>query len=75
MFSKPLKIKLLCISGLLLIYGLRLNSAAKRWQKIPNQSQIKLVSRISSQPYLKGSNQFITLDRFLVVTDRFPEYS
>lgn len=75
MFSNGLKIRLLCISGLLLIYGLRLNSVAKRWQKIPNQSQIKLVSRISSQPYLKDSNQFITLDRFLVVTDRFPGYS
>jgi competence protein ComEC len=54
------------------LYLLRLNSLKP--SQIPDGSQIRLVARVSSQPYLSGSKQIIRLGQFLVVTEPFPQY-
>ena len=53
-------------------YLLRLNSLKP--PQIPEGSQIRLVARVSSQPYLSGSKQLIRLGQFLVFTEPFPQY-
>jgi len=42
--------------------------------KIPEGAQIRLIARVSSQPYLSGSKQVIRLGQFLVFTQPIPEY-
>ena len=37
--------------------------------------QVRVAGKITGQPYLKGSNQILMIDRFWVQTDRFPGYS
>jgi len=41
---------------------------------IPDGSQVRILARVSSQPYLSGSKQIIRLGQFLVFTEPFPEY-
>jgi len=54
------------------VYFLRLNSLKP--PQIPDGFQIRLVARVSSQPYLSGSKQIIRLGQFLVFTEPFPQY-
>jgi len=56
----------------LLTYLLRLNSLKP--PQIPDGSQVRLVARVSSQPYLSGSKQIIRLGQFLVFTEPFSQY-
>jgi len=54
------------------VYFFRLHSL--RFPQIPDGSQVRILARISSQPYLSGSKQIIRLGQFLVFTQPFPEY-
>ncbi len=58
----------------LLLYLFRLYSALQAQPKIPQEAEIKLIARISQQPYLSGSNQIIRASQFLIKTERFPSY-
>ena len=69
---RELKIKLLFISFFFIFYLFRLYSV--RPLKIPDQAEIKVIGRVSRQPYLKASNQIITVGPFLIKTNRFPLY-
>ena len=42
--------------------------------KIPEGTTVRIVGRLSSQPYLKGSQQIINLGPVMIITDRFPGY-
>lgn len=41
---------------------------------VPDQAKIRLTGRVIQQPYLKGSNQIINVNGFLIKTNRFPTY-
>ena len=41
---------------------------------IPERQTVKIVGRVTTQPYLKGSYQIINLGNVLVRTNRFPGY-
>jgi len=56
-----LSVYLLCLSSLKL-------------PQIPDSSQIRLLARVSSQPYLSGSKQIIRLGQFLIFSEPFPQY-
>jgi len=53
-------------------YLLRLSSLKS--PQIPDGSQIRLLARVSSQPYLSGSKQIIRLGQFLIFSEPFPQY-
>lgn len=77
MFLKELKLKLRCTNFLVFVvfiafYLFRLYST--RSPDIPDLAKVKLVGRVTQQPYLKGPNQIINVNDFLVKTDRFPDY-
>lgn len=77
MFLKESKLKLRFINFLVFVvfiafYLFRLYSI--RPPDIPDLAKIKLVGRVIRQPYLKGSNQIVNVNGFLVRTDRFPTY-
>lgn len=55
------------------VYFFRL-SAFKSLPTVPDGSQVRILARVSSQPYLSGSKQVIRLGQFLVFTQPFPEY-
>lgn len=48
------------------------------WQQpdynLPVEQAVVLKGRITSQPYLKGSNQVLKVGPIWVITDRYPEY-
>ena len=70
-----LKIRLLFISLLFLsLYLFRLYSVQFRSRGIPDQARVRLVGRVSQQPYLKGSNQIMMVNGFSIRTGRFPGY-
>jgi len=56
----------------LLVYLFRFSSLKP--SQIPDGSQIRLLARVSSQPYLSVSKQIIRLGQFLVVTEPFSQY-
>lgn len=60
--------------ALISTYLLRLNAVVKSLQVIPDGSKLKVVARISQQPYLKDPYQIISLGGFLIKTGRFPGY-
>jgi competence protein ComEC len=77
MFLKESKLKLRLTNFVVFLifivfYLFRLYSI--RPPNIPDQAKIRLVGRVVRQPYLKGSNQIINVNGFLVRTDRFPTY-
>ena len=77
MFLKESKLKLRFTNFVVSIifiafYLFRLYSA--RTPDIPDEAKTRLVGRVTSQPYLKGSDQIIDVNGFSVRTDRFPTY-
>jgi len=60
------------LGAFIFFYLLRLNLLKPL--QIPEGSQIRLLARVSSQPYLSGSKQIVRLGQFLVFTHPFPEY-
>ncbi len=56
----------------LLFYFFRLNQVQE--DNIPENVPVRIVGRVSQQPYLKGSNQIIEVGPVLVQTSRFPGY-
>jgi competence protein ComEC len=81
MFMKELKMKLpfikippfLLIAVLFIpLYLLRLSQVSE--YKIPEGEKVKIVGRISQQPYHKDSYQIISLGPILITTSRFPGY-
>jgi len=75
MFMSGLKKRLLFISFFVLLYLFRLYSVQSADRKnIPDQAEVRIVARVTQQPYLKGSNQIINVNGFLIKTERFPTY-
>jgi len=42
--------------------------------QIPEKNSVKIIGRVTRQPYLKGSNQIIGLGPITIKTSRFPSY-
>lgn len=42
---------------------------------LPDGAEVRVVGKITSQPYLKGSNQILIINQFWLQTDRFPAYA
>jgi len=73
MFTKRLKMKWWLISFLFLsFYFWRLFSLPKLI--IPENQPVKIIGRVTKQPYLKGSYQIINMGPVLIRTNRFPGY-
>jgi len=54
------------------IYLFRLSRVPE--YKIPENIPVRLIGRVSQQPYLKISNQFIRVGPVLMITSRFPRF-
>jgi len=65
-------INLILLSLFISFYLFRLYSLKPL--QISDSSQVRILARISSQPYLSSSKQIIRLGQFLVFSEPFPEY-
>ncbi|MBN1263566.1 MAG: ComEC/Rec2 family competence protein [Candidatus Pacebacteria bacterium] len=64
------------ILGLIILYFavLFLRISGFKTPDYPANQTIKLTGRLSEEPYLKGSNQILTLGRIKVVTEPYPQF-
>lgn len=67
---------LLCIIliGILGSWWWRLRQVSQRWTAIPDGQLVRVRGFITSQPYQKGSKQFISLGGIAIQTEAFPRY-
>ncbi len=73
MFTTKLKMKWWFISLLFLAFFLwRLLNIRKL--SLPENQLVKMMGRVTKQPYLKGSYQIINVGPLLITTNRFPSY-